>query len=124
MEGLTKNGKGHICYQSLSYPMFLLKKMGKEQSKPDNSPPALPRAQNLRQGIIVKTSFRTPVSRMGLSSLGNIKKTPKRKLGSFVQRYSFKFRAQRAGRQCRAKPSEKNPLHCFSFLKVYFKHSL
>ena len=79
--------------------------------------------QNLRQGIVLKTSFKTRVSRMRLGSFVNINifvmkycfiqfvyilnffriseikintnvKTPKRKLGSFVQRYSFKFRAQ------------------------------
>jgi len=77
------------------------------------------RAQNLRQGIDMKTSFETRVSQTGLGSLVDINiyvlniflsyspflfnllnqnlqnvKTPKRKLGSFVQRYSFKFRAQ------------------------------
>ena len=81
------------------------------------------RAQNLKQGIVMKTSFETRVSRMGLGSFVDINifvmkyffllsfftfsifvkslksnlqnvKTPKRKLGSFVQRYSFKFRAQ------------------------------
>ena len=81
------------------------------------------RAQNLKQGNILKTSFKTWVSRMGLGRVVNINifvmkyyfiqfvyilnffsnllnqnlqsvKTPKRKLGSFVQRYSFKFRAQ------------------------------
>ena len=70
----------------------------------------------------MKTSFETRVSRMGLGSFVDINifvmkyffllsfftfsifvkslksnlqnvKTPKRKLGSFVQRYSFKFRA-------------------------------
>ena len=80
------------------------------------------RDQNLRQGIVLKTSFKTRVSRMGLGSFVNINifvmkycfiqfvyilnffriseikintnvKTPKRKPGSFVQRYSFKFRA-------------------------------
>ena len=77
-------------------------------------------AQNLRHGIVMKTSFKTRVSRMGLGSFVDINisvmiyyfiwflhilhfyriasikihtnvKTPKRKLGSFVQRYSFKF---------------------------------
>ena len=81
-----------------------------------------PRAQNLRQGIVMKTSFKTRVLRMGLGSFVEISifvmkyflfsffifsilsnllnqnlhkvKTPKRKLESFVQQYSFKFRAQ------------------------------
>ena len=73
-----------------------------------------PRAQNLRQGIIMKTSFKTRVLRMGLGSFVDINipvssyspffsnlsnqnlqnvKTPKRILKGFVQRYSFKFRA-------------------------------
>ena len=80
------------------------------------------RTQNLRQGIVMKTSFKTRVLRMELLQfceyqyfvmkyfvinffkfsiffkISVIKiytnvKTPKRKLGSFVLRYSFKFQA-------------------------------
>ena len=78
-------------------------------------------AQNLRLGIVMKTSYETRVSRMGLGSFVDINifgknvilfsyfifsifsnlsnqylhkcLTPKRKLGNFVQPYSFKFRA-------------------------------
>ena len=74
-------------------------------------------AQNLRQGIVMKTSFGTRASRMGLGSFVDInifvlkyyfiwflpilhffeslqsRFTQMLKLGSFVQWYSFKFRA-------------------------------
>ena len=80
------------------------------------------RAQNLRQGIVMKTSYKNPgfangvrqfcgyqyfcyeilfylvssyspiLSNLLNQNLQNIK-TSKRKLESFVQRYSFKFRA-------------------------------
>ena len=83
----------------------------------------LSQSQNLRQGIVMKTSLETRVSQIGLDSFVDINifvkniilfsffkfsiflrisqikiytnvKTPKRKLESFVQRYSLKFRAQ------------------------------
>ena len=37
-----------------------------------NSETLTPRAQNLRQGIVLKTSFKTRVSRMGLGSFVNV----------------------------------------------------
>ena len=80
-------------------------------------------AQNFRQGIVLKTSFKAWVSQMGLGSFVNINifvmkyyffqfvyiliffkslkskstqmLTPQKKIGSVVQQYSFKFRALR-----------------------------